>query len=161
MEHPLFTEIRQISQLLGDHKSSLYSFPQHTKTRMYFRISRFFKGIMQPCFLAYLQYVVVKEIDYRPADRFRHNARLVLNNELIPSKDDELADIADLCCFIHYLYGVDIPSDLPQHIRSIKIKHFNSSQTREVYGIISGIDSLYSFRVIEAGNNIEYNVSFF
>lgn len=160
MEHPLFTEIRQISQLLGDHKVRYTRFLNILK-RVCISESVDFQGDYATLFSRLFAVCQVKEIDYRPADRFRHNARLVLNNELIPSKDDELADIADLCCFIHYLYGVDIPSDLPQHIRSIKIKHFNSSQTREVYGIISGIDSLYSFRVIEAGNNIEYNVSFF
>lgn len=159
MEHPLYTEIRQIQQLKADHRMR-YSRMLNILKRICINESADFQGDYATLFSRLFSVCQVRQIDYRPADRFRHHARLVLNNELTPTKEDELADIADLCCFIYQLYNADIPSDLPQHIRSVKTKHFNTSQTREVYGVISCINSLYSFQVIEAGSSIEYSVTF-
>ena len=84
MEHPLFTEIRQISQLLGDHKVRYTRFLNILK-RVCISESVDFQGDYATLFSRLFAVCQVKEIDYRPADRFRHNARLVLNNELILS----------------------------------------------------------------------------
>lgn len=159
MEHPLYTEIREIHQLAVEPRIR-YARLLNILKRVCISESADFKGDYATLFSRLFAVCQVKQIDYRPADRFRHHARLVLNKEQTPTQEEEYADIADLCCFIHQLYNAEIPSDLPNKIRAIKVKHFNSSQTRVLYGVISEIDSPYSFRVIEAGNSIEYSVTF-
>ena len=99
-------------------------------------------------------------IDHRPADRFRHNARLVLYDEWIPKPNEETADIADLCWFIHKLYEIPIPTELPQKIRPLKVKNKKRSNQNAWRAVITDITSKQSFRCILDGSNVDYQVSF-
>lgn len=108
-----------------------------------------------------------KGIDHRAADRFRHNARRVLQEERVPNVEEERADVADLCHFIYQLTQSPIPTDLPQAIRPLRVRKQVLRERRTVRGVVTEIltptsfrclvdqeeDHPFTIRLAESGNN--------
>lgn len=89
-----------------------------------------------------------KGIDHRAADRFRHNARRVLQEERVPNVEEERADVADLCQFIYQLTQSPIPTDLPQAIRPLRVRKQVLRERRTVRGVVTEILTPTSFRCL-------------
>lgn len=155
----MFSELLQIVQISGT--------PYIRYSRMYNLLNRIcieksadFKSDYATLFSRLIAVCNAYGIDHRPADRFRHNARLVMNNDWTPNAEEELADVADLCWFIRHLYQEPIPPSLPQHIRPVKVKDREQTHQNAHRGVIAEITSPQSFKCLLDGSDILYEVSF-
>lgn len=155
----MFSELLHIIQIPGR--------PYIRYTRMYNLLNRIcieksaeFKSDYATLFSRLIAVCNAANIDHRPADRFRHNARLVMNEEWEPEPNEELADVADLCWFIHKLYNLPIPQSLPQNIRAVKVKDKQQAHQNARRGVITEITSKKSFKCLLDGSDIVYDVSF-
>lgn len=97
-------------------------------------------------------------VDHRPADRFRRHARLVLKGEKTPTKEEETADLADLCHFVRQIYGGEIPAGLPAHIRPIRPKEQKAVRSRDIRAVVTKVLSPGSFECLPDGDDIRYRV---
>lgn len=156
----MYSELIHISKLPGE--------PRVRYTRMLGLLRRIcleqsedFKGDYATLFSRLLAVCQVLGTDHRPADRFRRNARLVLQGEYFPSPGEERADLADLCHFVMQVTGQPVPDGLPQHIRPLRPKSVNEKPCTCQRGVVTDILGKLAFKCRLDGMEYECKVEFF
>lgn len=156
----MYNELIEISQIQGKPRTR-YSRMLSLLRRICIEQSINFKGDYATLFSLLVAVCQHLHIDHRPADRFRHRARLILSEDFEPTAEEEQADLADLAHFIHQVSGKPIPHPLPQHIRPLRITNTHQSPYRKnLRGVVLKIISNYSFTFQAEGEQFAYTVKF-
>lgn len=156
----MYSELLSICQLPGAPRLR-YARLLGLLRRICLEQSQDFKGDYATLFSRLLAVCQVLHIDHRPADRLRRNARRVLMEEYVPTKEEELADVADLAHFIMQVSGQPVPLALPQRIRPLRVKAPQPQPARCVRGVVTDILDLYAFRCRTDGADYEWKVTFY
>lgn len=156
----MFSELLRVSRLPGNPRIR-YTRMLGLLRRICLEQSQDFKADYSTLFSRLLAVCQVLKIDHRPADRFRRNARLVLNDEFSPTPEEERADLADLCHFVMQVSGQPIPDGLPQYIRPLHVKADHEKPTKDMRGIVTDVCDTTSFRCLLDGTDTEWKVEFF
>lgn len=120
---------------------------QSVLTRICIEASANFRSDYATLFSRLLAVCQSLNIDHRPADRFRRNARLVLQKKRLPTKEEEKADLADLCHFVSQVTKSQIPDFLPQRIRPFSTEGTEKTVERQdLRGVLTEITDRKIFK---------------
>ena len=156
----MYSELLHITQLPGPPRVR-YTRMLNMLRRICLEQSAGFKSDYATLFSRLLAVCQYLNIDHRAADRFRRNARLVTHEELLPTPEQEKADLADLCHFIKQVTGSPIPNNLPQCIRPLRAKSLAAHPERCLKGVVTEVLPPSAFRCrVDDMEDCEYRIEF-